>query len=328
MNRLVIALSGACALLACAQSPPESKDAAASGEARAPFLIAGGVEEGRAPDGNIEIFTGPDGLVVIDTGRHPERQQEIIAYARDRGAPIAAIVNTHWHLDHTGGNSELRAAFPGLKIYATRAVEGALEGFLARGRARNIERLNDPAISGAERRDIELDIDAVDHPADLRPDIAVEASTILPVDGRALELHVARHAATEADIWIWDPATRTAIVGDLVTLPAPFFDTGCADGWSAALSEIAAMPLAEIIPGHGPAMSPDDFALYRRAFDNLVACAGDAARADCGDAWAADAAPLLSEADRAAAVFYAGAYVDRLLRDPATVEALCPAARR
>lgn len=218
-----------------------------------------------------------------------------------------------------------RAVFPDLKICAARAVEGALEGFLARGRARNETRLEDPDLSPDQKEDVRLDIEAVDNPGDLRPDIAVEGELSLPVNGRDLALYVTDHAVTEADIWIWDPATRTAIVGDLVTLPVPFFDTACAEGWRAALAEISPKPLALVIPGHGPAMTPEEFALYRQAFENLVACAADAGRDDCAARRVADAGPLMRESEHAAARFCAGAYVERILRDPEAVAAFCPA---
>src|SRR4051794_352511 len=34
-------------------------------------LIAGAFVPGSQPDGNSVVFTGPNGLVVVDTGRHP-----------------------------------------------------------------------------------------------------------------------------------------------------------------------------------------------------------------------------------------------------------------
>ena len=33
--------------------------------------------------------------------------------------PIVAVVNTHWHLDHVGGNPLVRSAYPGVRVHAT-----------------------------------------------------------------------------------------------------------------------------------------------------------------------------------------------------------------
>src|SRR6188768_3665348 len=98
----------------------------------APKLIPGQFALDRNPDGNTIVFEDARGLVVVDSGRHKEHQAAILDYAKARGKPIVAIVNTHWHLDHSGGNQELRAAFPDARIYTSNAVAGALDGFLAR----------------------------------------------------------------------------------------------------------------------------------------------------------------------------------------------------
>src|SRR6218665_2602453 len=99
-------------------------------------LIPGQVDpQGRkGPDGNSIFLDAPRGLILIDTGRHPEHSAALLAYARERGRPIAAIVNTHWHLDHNTGNKEIRAAFPDAPLYASNAIEGALTGFFVESR--------------------------------------------------------------------------------------------------------------------------------------------------------------------------------------------------
>src|SRR3954464_1498187 len=75
-------------------------------------LIPGGFEPGRSPDGNSIFLDAAGGLILVDTGRHPEHQAKLLAYAHARGRPIVAIFNSHWHLDHSGGNAEIRAAYP------------------------------------------------------------------------------------------------------------------------------------------------------------------------------------------------------------------------
>ena len=72
-------------------------------------LVPGTFAPGRGPDGNSVFLDAPDGLILVETGRHPAHREKLLAYARQRGRPIAAVVNTHWHLDHSGGNAEIRA---------------------------------------------------------------------------------------------------------------------------------------------------------------------------------------------------------------------------
>src|SRR5690242_13971947 len=87
----------------------------ASASAEPYHLIPGAVPLGSGPDGNTVVLDAPQGLIVFDTGRHPEHAQAIIDYAKSRHRPIAAVVNSHWHLDHTTGNWDIRQAYPNVK---------------------------------------------------------------------------------------------------------------------------------------------------------------------------------------------------------------------
>ena len=75
-------------------------------------LLRGAMLPERGPDGNTVVFDAPQGLVVIDTGRHAWHSDAILALAKAKDRPIAAIVNTHWHLDHTSGNGRIKSALP------------------------------------------------------------------------------------------------------------------------------------------------------------------------------------------------------------------------
>src|SRR6478609_12035607 len=80
--------------------PPE----AATEVAPNTWLIRPVPMPGRGPDGNTIIIDTPDGLIVVDTGRHSSQSDAILGFARDHQRPIVTIVNTHWHLDHASGN--------------------------------------------------------------------------------------------------------------------------------------------------------------------------------------------------------------------------------
>ncbi len=87
------------------------------------------------PDGNSILIRAPEGLVVFDTGRHEQAfTGQIIDAAQRWKLPVAAIVNSHWHLDHVSGNVPLRAEYPQAKVYASTAIEDAMAHFLADSR--------------------------------------------------------------------------------------------------------------------------------------------------------------------------------------------------
>ncbi|MBV8687496.1 MAG: MBL fold metallo-hydrolase [Alphaproteobacteria bacterium] len=254
-------------------------------------LIEGGFEPGRQPDGNSIFLDAPRGLILVDTGRHPEHQARLLAFARASGKPVVAIVNTHWHLDHSGGDAALRAAFPAAPLYASSAVEGALAAFFPASRAEAEAYLASGRASPQEAADIRLDLARIASPAALRPSRPVAGRHVVDLGGRRIELRLARFAATEGDVWLVDRRAGLVVAGDLVVAPVPFLDTACPEGWRRALDAIAETRFRTLLPGHGAAMTRSDFLLWRRAFGRLLDCAGSLApAAACADGWLRDAA--------------------------------------
>ena len=262
-------------------------------------LIPGAVPLDKGPDGNSIILEAPDGLIVVDTGRHPEHAKAILDYARERGRPIAAIVNSHWHLDHTTGNWDIRQAYPQVQVYASDALEGALATYLKQGREQADQALADPKTPAAQKDQILRGRAVIDHPDRIRPNHVVSASGEMKIAGRKLDVHLAKFAASEGDVWLYDPKTKLAIVGDVVVDIVPFMDTACADGWLKALGEIEKTPFATLIPGHGPVMNRDDFAAWKSAFAAFVDCGRSSApKEQCVAGWEKGAAKFIDDAHR------------------------------
>jgi glyoxylase-like metal-dependent hydrolase (beta-lactamase superfamily II) len=279
-------------------------------------LLRGAMLPMRGPDGNTVVFDAPQGLVVIDTGRHDWHSDGILAFAAARGKPVVAIINTHWHLDHSSGNGRIKAAHPGARLYTTRAVDRALAegGFLARNLVRERPLLDDPGVSPAEKAEIAIFVQTMARRDSLRPDVVIAKGGARRLAGRKFDLRVTDRAVTDADIWVYDRVSGIAVTGDLVTLPAPFFETACPDRWSAALDQIWALPFRSAIPGHGEPMSRTQFDRYRGAFNAFMDCvASDTAPARCASGWTAGVATLLrDERMRRMALEYAEYYVDML----------------
>ena len=294
-----------------------------AGEAAKPgepsyHLIPGAVPLDKGPDGNSVVLDAPDGLIVVDTGRHPEHSKAVLDYAKRRGRPIAAIVNTHWHLDHTTGNWDVRRSYPHVAIYATNALEGALATFLKRSREQTDAALADPRTSPAQRDQLIRGREVIDHPERIRPDHVVERSGQMTIAGRELDVHVTRFAATEGDVWLFDRKNRVAIVGDLVVDIVPFMDTACPDGWLKALAEIERVPFDTLIPGHGPAMGRSEFIHWKKAFTDFVACGRSTAdKEECIAGWETGAARFIDEAHRGYVRSAADYYITTRLRSSA-----------
>ena len=281
-----------------------------------PFhLIPGAVPLDSGPDGNTIVLDAPQGLIVFDTGRHIEHAQAIIDYAKSLDRPIAAIVNSHWHLDHTTGNWDLRRTYPHVAVYASAALAGALDTFLKDSRAQTDEMLADPKTPATVRDQLIRGRDVIDYPERISPNRVIARSATMNIAGRRLEVHLAKLAATEGDVWIYDPKTKVAMVGDLVVGLVPFMDTACADGWSKALDEIARTPFQTLIPGHGPVMDRADFLEWRKAYKDFVGCGLSMAPVrQCIEGWDKDAARFIDPAHKAYVDGAAGYYIQTRLR--------------
>jgi glyoxylase-like metal-dependent hydrolase (beta-lactamase superfamily II) len=133
---------------------------------------------------------------------------------------------------------------------------------------------------------------------------------------------------TAGDVWVFDPETRVLLAGDLVTLPAPFFESACPARWRASLAHLEKTPFDRLVPGHGAPITKPEFAVYRKAFSNLLDCAaGNASRNDCMDGWLSDASALIhSSQDASYARTLIGYYLDNYLRHPTVrIRAFCTA---
>lgn len=303
--RTALALLGLCAAPAAAQEG----EPVASGI----WLIEGGFEPGRQPDGNSILIEGPDGLLLVDSGRHAGHAARIETAITARSKPLLRIVNTHWHLDHVSGNLSLKAKHPGVRVSASGAIDDALTGFLKRSADSARPALDAGKIPEPMASEVRSDLATFERGMELRPDDVVREGAI-DAGNRKLELHLARHAATAGDVWLYDPASRVLIAGDLVTDPVPFLDTACPDGWRKALDAVATKPFVTLIPGHGGPMSRAAFDAWRKSFSALVDCARSTQKTSyCTAAWYdRQTAHSTSARDKLRIVTMADHYVGRI----------------
>ncbi len=84
-------------------------------------------------DQQIGVILGGSDVVVIDTRSTPVQAREVADAIRELTRdPVSIVINTHWHFDHTFGNSVFRPA----SIW---------------GQARVVDRLRRSARSGSRR---------------------------------------------------------------------------------------------------------------------------------------------------------------------------------
>jgi glyoxylase-like metal-dependent hydrolase (beta-lactamase superfamily II) len=194
---------------------------------------------------NASFVTKGKRAVVIDTMTFPEMATGMVREIARRGAHVDAVLNTHHHIDHVGGNT----LFAEAPIVAHPASVQALQqlGFSAA----LYDRLM-PQFRG--RFDTLV----------LSPPTPRLDQLVLPRGG-VLQAFPAAHTAT--DLAVWFPKSRVLIAGDLCFIGVtPLAVNGLISGWIAALAALIALQPAVVVPGHGPVGTGEDLRVLRDYF--------------------------------------------------------------
>ena len=178
------------------------------------------------PDGNTVVLDAPKGLIVFDTGRPPSTRKDP-RLCQGAARPIAAIVNTT-------GTSTIRPAIttfdrPIRRPRSMRSTRSKARSSASSTRAgRERQDAGRPQDAGGNARPAVARACRDRPPRHAPAEPGRAKSGRMSIAGRTLDVHLAKFAATEGDVWLYDPSTKTAIVGDLVVGIVPFMDTACA----------------------------------------------------------------------------------------------------
>ena len=226
------------------------------GEVRGPDLVrATGAVEEIAPGvlfvhafANVTALRTDAGLVLVDTGNYRARDKTFAAVRGWDGAPLAAAVYTHGHVDHACGLppflEEARTrSWPRPRIVGHRDVARRFDRYRATAPWNGL--INARQFSIAPSWPTAYDY----------PDTTYADTHRLEIGGVALELTHAR-GETDDHTWLWWPARRMLFTGDLFFWVAPNAGNPqkvqrYAAEWAAALRAMAARGVELLVPGHG-----------------------------------------------------------------------------
>ncbi|PYV89195.1 MAG: MBL fold metallo-hydrolase [Acidobacteria bacterium] len=210
--------------------------------------VAGTVYMLQGAGGNIAASIGEDGIVVVDDQFAPLAAKIEAALRGVTDKPVRFIINTHYHIDHTGGNAWFQKQAP---IIAHDNVRKRLEQGSVAGNG-STKDVQAPASGDA------LPIFTFDH------DVTVHLNG---EDIRALHFPSGH---TDGDSIIFFLKSNVVHMGDdFVTYGFPFVDLesgGSVQGMITATDEVAAAlpPDAKVIPGHGPLSSLDELRQFTK----------------------------------------------------------------
>jgi glyoxylase-like metal-dependent hydrolase (beta-lactamase superfamily II) len=196
--------------------------------------------------GNITVVGGSRGAAIVDTGyasRIAEIQSEVTGA---HGRPPRWVVNTHWHFDHTDGNSAFAAA-----------------GATILGHANCRRRLStDQYVPSLSWR-----ISA--SPRAAWPSITFDQPLVVDIGTDELQLLPQAPAHTDGDVAVLLPSANVLITGDLFTHHSyPVIDEssgGSLRGMIEAVDRL--LPLLDagsvVVPGHGAATDRTGLVSFR-----------------------------------------------------------------
>ncbi len=196
--------------------------------------------------GNVTAIVDDASTMLIDSGMASRISELDEAISKTTMRPVTRLVNTHWHFDHTGGNTYLGSS--GVVIFAQENVK------------RQLASVQDVSFVGL--RDGH-------YPPQALPGRTYSSSLGLSQGTQRLTLENYGSAHTDGDTVIYIAPANVAVVGDIFSNHVyPIIDLvsgGSIDGMIQSLDRILAQTDAQtkIVPGHGLVATRADLQGYR-----------------------------------------------------------------
>lgn len=195
---------------------------------------------------NAGIIIDKNGMVVVDTLISAKEAKRFIRNIRAVSVkPIKFVVNTHYHLDHSFGNSEFTRL--GAMIIAQSADNANM-----RNKGEYV--LNNAGNFGLTKEDLRGTELAY-------PALAFNDRMEISLGSKKIHLIYTGPSHTEGSIMVYLPDSKLLFTGDILfTDRHPYMGDADVGGWIKALDFIMGMDVVTIIPGHGPISSKKDIA--------------------------------------------------------------------
>jgi cyclase len=202
------------------------------------YIQASGIDpEGDTGISNAGLIVGKDGAVGVDAMMVPSMTRTLVAAIKKvTRKPVARLVNTHHHLDHTGGNTYFRAA----TIISTEKCREALApGF--------------PPLPLLQRF-MPRFADEFPRLKVLLPTVTFQDRMVIYDGTREIQLwHPGTPGHTVGDAVVYLPKEKILFAGDLAFhWVTPLAFQGHVGNWIKAADRLLRFDADVIVPGHGP----------------------------------------------------------------------------
>ncbi len=194
---------------------------------------------------NMCVSTGPDGIVLVDCEFTQMSDKIKAAIAQLQPGPVRFLIDTHFHMDHSGGNADF-----------------ARDGTVIIGQDHVRDRLSHPPVSffgGAPPP----------APPQAMPLITYDRSMTLHCNGEDVLLFNEGVAHTDTDTVVYFPKSNVVHMGDIyINGLYPIIDVharGTIEGYFPIIDRVLGMinDDTKVIPGHGPVATKRELQFYR-----------------------------------------------------------------
>ena len=192
-------------------------------------------------DQQIGVILGGTDVAVIDTRSTPVQAREIADAVRELTSdPVSIVLNTHWHWDHTFGNSVFRPA----TIWGHARVPGRLRD---QGPDVIVEVAREMPALADEIRQVVID----------PPERLFEERATVEVGGRRVRLAYLGRGHTDTDVAISvpdavGPGADVLFAGDLLEEGStPSFGDSYPIEWPPTVEKLLSLATGAVVPGHG-----------------------------------------------------------------------------
>lgn len=223
---------------------------------------------------NLVVIVNDADVVIVDTGTTPRSARAFVAdIKRLTDKPIRTVVNTHWHYDHTDGNSIFG---PDVQIIATEYVRQQIETFdilhnepfrtsaairgpaLIDGFKKQIAAASDPgqkallqkklADTEAAQKEFEHDKTEI---KPTPPNVTYTNKLVLHKGGREIDLLFLGRGHTAGDTVVFLPKERIVCTGDLMESRISYMGNAYFGEWLTTLDALKRLDFKTDLPGHG-----------------------------------------------------------------------------
>jgi cyclase len=247
-------------------------------------IYAAVAKPGGLASGNAGFVVGDRGVLVVDTFYTPVAIEELIeTIGTETKQPIKYAINTHYHLDHTGGNQVFAArAIPiighdNLISWQTTKNRRFLPTTeeLQKRRTDIAKQLSDTPLDQTDKRaGFERQLRRIDVQLTIKltnPTVTFSTGTVHLYLGTREVILFTLPGHTGGDVLAYIPDANVVFTGDMgwrKTLPNLVDAT--VNDWITSLDTLLKQyPTAKFVPGHGEVATADDVKEFRDYLDDL-----------------------------------------------------------